>query len=165
MESKTVKDAIRELRSQGLTISVPNACIHINDAVNLLVMMYDTAFVPIDIPIKAKAGELNRIEVLGVSKVFLNDSPYTNYKADTEGITFHDDGDYIVKAFVYPDSVEAEGDEIPVHTAYHQAVVQYVRQQLNPEADDMFQPMAETINQRLSRMKRKSSRMPVRIWR
>lgn len=166
MEAKTVKDIITEIRSRGFVVSLPNARSYINEAVNTLTTMFDTAFAPSEIAVKgAIGGSEYPLDTLGVVSVKRDDRPYTAFTASATGITFAHDGDYVVTAIMYPDNVEGEDDDIPLHTAYHQAVLQYVLQKVNPEAEDLFLPMAQAAHRRLKRIKRRGSRIPVRVWR
>lgn len=172
MQEKTVGDVIQELRAQGIVISLSNALRLINNAVGELVAMYDSALRPVELDITAKAREPYFIETLGVKSVKVDDVLYYKYKADPHSITFEDDGEYQVTVLMYPDDVTGKDDELPVHTAYHPAIVQYVAyyaQPIDPDGkpktNEMFYALAQVTNTRLSRIKRKGSIMSARIWR
>ena len=172
MQEKTVNDVIEELRMQGIVISLSNACRLINNAVSELTTMYDNSIVPTELEISAEAGEPYMLETMGIKSIKHNGMPYTNYKADPQSIIFNDSGDFQATVVMIPDDVSAKDDDIPVHTAFHPAVIQYVAYHAQPIGPDgkpkdneMFYAMAQTANSRLSRTKRSRARVPARIWR
>lgn len=172
MQEKTVGDVIQELRMQGIVISLSNACRLINNAVSELATMYDNSIIPTEIDILAEAGEPYMIETMGIKRVKRDGVPYNNYKADPQSITFDHSGDFQATVVMIPDDVSAKDDEIPIHTAFHPAVIQYIAYHAQPIAPDgkpkdneMFYAMAQTANSRLSRTKRAGAKIPARVWR
>jgi hypothetical protein len=171
VEAMTVKAVIRELRMQGIVLSLQNTCLHINNVVSQLASIYDTALTPVEININALAGDNNDLATLGVLSVKHNGRPYLDYKANAYTITFNDDGDYTVTALMYPDNVASENDNIPVHIAYHPAIVQYVKHKAQPltldgkPTENEFYAMAQAVHLRLSRVKSRGLRAKARIWR
>lgn len=172
MQEKTVGDIIQELRMQGIVISLSNACRLINNAVSELTTMYDNSIIPTELDITATAGEPYMIETLGVKGVKHDGIPYTRYKADPQSITFEEEGEYQSTVILIPDDVTAKDDDIPIHIAFHPAVIRYVAYHAQPIGPDgkpkdneMFYAMAQTANSRLSRTKRSRARMPARVWR
>ena len=172
MQGKTVDDVIQELRMQGIVISLSNACRLINNAVSELTTMYDNSIIPTELDITATAGEPYMIETLGVKDVKRDGIPYSNYKANPQSITFDEEGEYKSTVILIPDDVTAKDDDVPIHTAFHPAIVQYLAYHAQPIGPDgkpkdneMFYAMAQTANSRLSRTKRSRARMPARVWR
>lgn len=172
MQEKTVNDVIEELRMQGIVLSLSNACRLINNAVSEIATMYDNSILPIELDITAEAGKPYMLETMGIKSIKHNGMPYTSYKADSQSITFDHSGDFQATVVMIPDDVSAKDDNIPVHTAFHPAVIQYVAYHAQPIGPDgkpkdneMFYAMAQSVNSRLSRTKYKGIKMPARVWR
>lgn len=172
MEVKTVQNVIDELRTKhGVAISTPFACQLINDATNELVTLYDTAMIPVVIDITGAVGDVPETLVsLGILKVTHDDELYNDYTADSESITFKNDGDYKVTAIITPDDVTAATDDIPVNAAYHFCVVSYVanyaeRDPAKSKDNSQFYQLSQAIHNRLSRIKRRGNIIPARLWR
>ena len=172
MGAKTVQNVIDELRTKhGIAISIPFAYQLINDAVNELVTLYDTAVIPTIIDITGAVKNVPEVLVsLGILKVTYFSYPYHDYVADSESITFQDDGDYKVTAIIVPDDVMAVTEVVPVNMAYHLAVVLYVanyadRDPEKPKDNDQFYTLSQAVHNRLSKIKRHENIIPARLWR
>jgi len=127
---------------------------------------------PIELTINATAGTPSQIPTIGIVEVLCDGVPYKHFKADPYSITFEHDGEYKVKVLMQPDLVSQKEDEIPVHEAFHPAVVYYVADHAQPLAPDgrpkdnsTFYSLAQAADNRLSRIKRNRGRVPHRVWR
>lgn len=170
MEAKTVQNVINDLRTQyQLIVSVSFACQLINNAVNELLALYDSAYGSVELEVTGVVADVPQIlSTMGVIKVTSKGVYYNRYTADANTITFKDNGDYKITALMIPDNVASTQDEIPVHIAYHPCVVMYAANHVNPEnpkSDDKFYLYSKDINNRLSGIKRRGRYIPARVWR
>jgi len=169
----TVKDIIKHAQLlTGQFISLPVALELINNAVDFLKMRYDTAFTNvIAMEFEAEPDKPYPIEqdYYGITSVMFEGRPYKDYVVIDNNIVFRDKGKFTVYVQPVPIEVTTENDEPDLPMQYHSILKLYVASRMtrpiDRELEQEFWVMAEQINQRLQRRKRKGARIPVGVWR
>lgn len=152
-------------------ISLPMAIALVNEVSILLCTRYDSAA-----PTETRKYEVEAYkeyelpdECIGVKKVTKDGEPYKNYKVIDNFISFSNSGTYDVIIQVTPMEVENGEDEPDINEAYHPILYKYLAAKatrpVDREIEAEFYRLADEINIRISRKKRKGMRMPARVWR
>jgi hypothetical protein len=158
---------------KGVSISLSAAIRWINDAMDKLSTLYDTACTRDDTTIEAE-DTTTEYELpddnVGVVKVLdSDDNRFLDYMVDNGYIRFDYTGEYTVHYLVQPDDVTGADDTPEIHASYHKCLPDYVASKVSKpydkELESEFFRMAEQVNIRLSRPKRRGMRIPARAWR
>ncbi len=167
MEAKTVNQVIAEVKmTTGEALSVTKTCKLINDAVQILSSRYGTAGGKNITHISnVEAGVPTFLSNLGVLSVTKDGTPVYDYAVDSEGITFMVGGDFNVMYIPIPSEVSSGSDDIPLATAYHPSVVEYVVANAAGAGDtSRFDVYSRDAHIMLTHLKKRGLRIPARRW-
>lgn len=155
----------------GQPMSLRLALTLINDCMNVLCNLYDTACQTDEVvcTITSKPYEYELDEDVLVVKNVYHDNKKTHYKIRNDKIIFNDQGTYNILLLRTPDEVETQYDEPEINRAYDKCIVQYlVAHTTRPPSKDVldeFYQMASVVHFRLKQKKKSNRRMPAPIWR
>lgn len=168
----TVNEIITKTKADmGIPISTPFAIRYINAAMQALANMYDTACVITETVIDAfdKDIEYPIVDCIGVLKVTRDNDRYIDYTVDFSCIRFRDEGEYTVRYLTYPRECAGKESVPGIHPAYHECICLYIAAMANRPRDENlleeFYTLANSVDSRLRRMKRRHLRLPRRLWR